>query len=315
MKKFFFLFFLANSFSAFSQLESLLAWDKKSISGWETLSLKGKPKSLEQTAYKAVEGNGKTEKGERSRPVYVSLNGDFLLNFDSLGRTTNEKYSEGGELRNIEHVYDALKNTESITTTFNKGKELTKTVYTYNASGKIAKIFWQQFYGDEDFHTTCTRKFDSKGNPVESNSISTRPGETINTKTRSYYNAKNQLICLDGYGENGAFWNRQRKAYDLKGRLIKEEFYMTDTTKIEHSMEFAYDEKDNVVKKDYKAFQEFVYDNKGNVVRKNDKKSEAVLKKTFEYIYVYDKQGNWISRTDYENGKATAIIERRITYY
>ncbi|MFL5765718.1 MAG: hypothetical protein ACJ77K_17360 [Bacteroidia bacterium] len=285
---------------AFSQFDSPLWWGKRSVSGWDLFSLKSKPRSLEQIAYKVTENNGKVEKGERSHPFYVSLNGDFYLEFDSLGRTTREKSSDEGEVRDLAHIYDAVKNTESITFPYNKGKYYHKTVYSYNSAGKISKVFWQSIYGyggNGEYHSTLTKKFDGKGNEIESDNVSVGRDESINTKTRSYYNAKNQLICLDGYGENGAFWNRQKNTYDLKGRCIKEEYYTTDTTKIEHSMTYTYNDQGSVIKKEYYS------------------PPLKIPSKIFTYEYVYDKQGNWIRRTDYENGKATAIIERELMYY
>ena len=48
--------------------------------------------------------------------------------------------------------------------------------------------------------------------------------------------------------------------------------------------------------------------------------SEPYLKpgeksKKYTYTYEYDKTGNWIKRTDFENDKAILIAERKLEYY
>jgi len=59
----------------------------------------------------------------------------------------------------------------------------------------------------------------------------------------------------------------------------------------------------------------FYYDSSSNIIKEERKpiNSSTIFIGTYEYLF--DKQGNWIMQTSYENGKAVYVTEREITYY
>ncbi len=80
------------------------------------------------------------------------------------------------------------------------------------------------------------------------------------------------------------------------------------------------DEKGNVVEATFcgnctSYTEKFVYDYENNCIERTQFDAQGNLVFKVDYIYTYDKKGNWINRTTLLNGKLYCVHVREITYY
>lgn len=101
----------------------------------------------------------------------------------------------------------------------------------------------------------------------------------------------------------GVLLSKEYFTCDEKGNILKKEFYNKDGFK-ENIETFKYDENNNVIERNYSAIT-------GNVGDKPTYLDEKI--KTYKYIL--DKHNNWISKTEYIDGKLSNTTTREIKYY
>lgn len=85
------------------------------------------------------------------------------------------------------------------------------------------------------------------------------------------------------------------KKYDDKGNIIEESAYNTDGT--------------------ISSRNTYKYDDKGNKIEWSWYNEIGINKKITYKYNDFDKTGNWIKRTEYENGIPKSIAKREIKYY
>lgn len=158
-----------------------------------------------------------------------------------------------------------------------KGRAITLT--EYNREGKVDR--------------TYTYTYDAKGNR-QTMSGSRADGTVLSMYTWTYNDRNqktNQRLQTPGYADSYITWT-----YDEKGNQTGEAWYDGDK---QLTLRF-----------------ERVYDEKGNKVQESKYKSGNDFLSKVTWKYEYDKQGNWIRRTQYTaTGEDFHLEERVMEYY
>jgi YD repeat-containing protein len=241
--------------------------------------MKGKIKSFRDSYYSVHEKFGKIQKGPK---LNDSVFHDEYFSFDQNGNISQEvEYNSDGT------VYCTFKgrygyadnNIESIYVRFDP--EIT--IETKPFILESVKYSWGEKY-------KMTYKNDTKGQPTE---------ETI-------------------YDLFGRVLNKIKFKRDENGNLLEESF--SDGT----VYKYKYDEKGNRIEwtsissNSNIIVASYQYDDLGNIIEMNlnnyFKSTYKFHYDNFTFKYIYDDQGNWIERTDYEYNKPKRIVVRTIEY-
>ena len=132
-------------------------------------------------------------------------------------------------------------------------------------------------------------KFDDKDNIISS--------------TDYHYNRKNAYIYDSN--KNRIEEKRSNRLGIPYGRLVRKYNSNNCLTNI-----ILYNGWGNIICK--KAFDYDSLGNKKKIIEYIEKPKQTI---TLIYTYTYDKFGNWLTKTQYENGKATEITKRIIEYH
>ena len=137
--------------------------------------------------------------------------------------------------------------------------------------------------------------------------------------TFSKYNDKKQLIdksnCIAGNCDEKTTYS-----YDKKGYLVQEEKYNKDglfsksiykNDQNGNPLEkLTYDAQGNLVRKVTSK-----YDSVGNEIENISYKEDGSVNEKRTYQLEYDKQKNWVKKTEQVNGETTQIIVQEFEYY
>lgn len=188
------------------------------------------------------------------------------------------------------------------------------------------------------------KTFDSQGNLILEIYFDDKNAETLRyeyvynaqgvKKYKLHLNPKREKVGLTLFNCNG------------EGSITKEETY-NQNGELEYSAFFVYNEQgfpleSNFLREDFSAKINSTYDHKGRLLEQDQhivNKGENILNKAkyrynrhgdYDRIlsllnrnfaqkntfhYKYDKNGNWIGRFEYQDGKPKTIIERQIEYF
>lgn len=181
------------------------------------------------------------------------------------------------------YEFDTTENKTYITT-YDNGIPCQQLVETRDFSGLLIKDVWY-FWG---WVNQLPKK---KGFLMGSK-------DNISSSISYIYDAKGKLIqtieyryCIEGVHERVVTY------YDKNGRETKICTYDPDDY-INCEIKFSYDSKGMVTQKAFKYF--------------NDGETTTLVEK---FVLKYDKQGNWISRKTFRDGKLEAELTREIEYW
>lgn len=160
---------------------------------------------------------------------------------------------------------------------YDKNENLTEVKY-YSAEGELTNI--QQ------------NVYDKKGNKIEM--LRTNLKRNTVWKDTYVYNGANKKVEQLNYKPDGSLKGRRTYNYNEKGNKFEELYYKPDGTIMKFVSE--YDEMDNLIIQNW--FNE---------------QGEQTHQTSFEYIY--DKNGNWITKKRSSKGVLSLIWERQIKYY
>ncbi len=249
-------------------------------------SLKPKMKMVKEVLYKPENGEIK------SREDLFDSELNSYKKYDK-----NEKIVETGQYETDGSVYE-----KTFYERDEKGKAL-KAIQK-NASGQV-KSYWTYIYDEEgnmiEVNTydqnnklikIQSNKYDEKGNNVEM--IIKSPENENGWKYIYKYNFDNKLIERNRYMPDGSLKDRRTYAYDKDGNENLQYKFNPDGSFIKFVSE--YDEMNNLTVQ--KWFNEL---------------DKQIHQTSFEYIY--DDNGNWISKRRISNGKLGMVWERNIEYY
>lgn len=253
---------------------------------WKELGLKGKVKSLQTQETYRYKKNGKD-----FTPWEKTYSKSYL--FDKTGRYTEfeEKSSNGSSTYKVKYTNN-LKEKKITQAFFDKENNptITKTVSLDDKGRSIELV---EYTKEGKLDRSYVYSYDDKGN---NNTLTGKKADgQISSKYTWNFDDKNQKtdqkLETPGYANSYISWR-----YDTKGNQTDEAWY--DGKK---QMTFRF---------------ERVYDDKGNKIEESKYKNGDAFLDKVAWKYEYDKQGNWIKRTQYTNaGEDFQIEERTIVYY
>ncbi len=190
------------------------------------------------------------------------------------------------------------------------------TILIKNENDKLLKRITQDSKGK--LKKYLTTKLDDKDNIIEYNTYNNQD-ELVNIQIKEY----------DSNGNNISFINKSIKSnrtfktlykYNTFREMIKETDYKPDSS-IKDIRTYKYDKKGNEIEQHLNrpdgSFTKFVseYDQFNNLILHNwfDKNGNQKHQTSFEYVY--DNNGNWLTKKRYSNGELRYVWEREIEYY
>lgn len=190
------------------------------------------------------------------------------------------------------------------------GEDSKDTSSRYDEKGNLVKENIYDFNGK--LSSKMTYKYDAKGNRIEA--IFHNPDDSQGDYSTFKYDDLGNLIESNNYRPDGSLMGRQTYTFDHNGFLIEEtsaffsqsnNFGKNDLSKYT----YQYDEKGNMVEKRW--YMSIISIQNGIIVHKSPEKLTSI----FIIKYEYDSIGNWIKKSEFEDGKLISISEREIDYY
>jgi hypothetical protein len=252
------------------------------------MGLVGKVKTLTETKYKAVDAAGEIRKGD-TISKYITL-------FNEKGNTVEISVQESHKpLKKYIDKYDNKGNMIEEDTYNSEGKLQGKSTYKYDDKGK--NIENSVYDSISRLLNRYTSKFDKKGEMIER--------YVYNSDTISYvykdifkYDEYGNRIEYITYNPDNSLFSKDINKFDDDGNCIELSTYDPDGSLFSKES-YKYNENRNTTE---------------NISYSYSKTRDVLVSKT-TYKYKYDKTGNWIKVTEFEDGIAKDITEREITYY
>ncbi|PQJ17063.1 hypothetical protein [Nonlabens tegetincola] len=199
----------------------------------------------------------------------------------------------------------------------------------YDGKGTIYEI--SKIQKNENGKPVKGLTFDSKGNLKKY--YTTMIDSTGNVTEFNSYNSKDELVYiqLNEYDADGNVTKRISKnpnsdkvyktelIYNSDNEVIKQINYNSDGT-VKDTRTYKYDHNGNEIESELERangdYTKFVseYDNMNNLLVQNWYDREGIKKHQTSFIYVYDNQGNWITKKRFSNGELSYVWERKIEY-
>lgn len=164
--------------------------------------------------------------------------------------------------------------------------------YKYHCKSGV-RTLQEQFDGEGKVIRIIKYIYDSKGNCTEDNSYG--PEGDHEKKYTYLYDDNGNIIEDKSFSNEGVLGKIFKYKYDDSGLKIENIRYYPDGS-FDKKITYKYDDNRNVI-------EELCLKENGETKWKNT------------YQYKYDKTGNWIRMVEFQDGKASYIIERGITYF
>ena len=300
--------------------------------GWEAYGLHRKVKDLKTAVYTVTGSSDAMTKGKKQsdRHVVFSKKGnrviitDHLFTDNKIRYTEILKYDENGEC--IETIsYDA------------KGISFGKNVYryendncveslSYNSDGNLSRRFistydergnWVEegdYNGDGSLNERCIYFYDENDFHIGTN----RHDSLDCLFEKGIYKLDERGNCIEAnfYDGDGNFSHKGTYKYDDNNRCIEDNHYGADG-ELGYTLVYGYDDKGRKIKDSrYDGLITlFKYDDKGNRVEARNYGPSGTPGKETVYRYKFDRKGNWVVKTTYENGTPVELEERTIKYF
>ncbi len=295
-------------------------------------ALKGKVRTLIQHIYHAIEINGSIIKGE------IATENEIVNYYEHL---------KGWDYHIIQHFNLNKQVVESLDYD-QDGKIMNKVVYSYNNADLLVETM--QYWSSDVPIAKTTFIYDKNGNLIEK--FNYMKEDELRLKHIYNYNKHNQLVEEITFNKKNEIVNKISFIYNeldniiekkaVAGETIIREYKKYDDRKneIEVESELEYMENDEKLHHLSKNFRKFDYN--GNVLESAiySKEGDLRSKNTYEYDenhnlihstgvieskkalnyewafrYIYDEEGNWLQRIEYNPKTPVYIIEREIVYY
>ena len=169
------------------------------------------------------------------------------------------------------------------------------------------------------FNVSNIENFDENGF-LSSNIRYTNYGYYMEKKIYAYDSIGNKLSETSyGKSENPLFTYYYK--YDNHNNLIEVYALNSDGEILQEKKEFKYDKNNKMIETKYYDIDNGLsdttinkYDNTGNLIESiiTNIRSEKYIS---TYQYKFDKNRNWMTKTEYYNNSPVSIIERKIDYY
>ncbi len=189
-------------------------------------------------------------------------------------------------------IYENNRRIEETTYVYNPEESLTKRhLWEYDNLGNLMKI--TVYDSDNKISSVCINKYDKSGNNIESRCLDGN-GETEFLTIYKYDIKKNKIEEKD-INEDGSYTLKKYK-YDGFLNIVEIKEENSENVFLNHTQKFKY--VNNLL------VEESMLDDIDNKV--------FSIKK---YLFVFDKNKNWIKKTIIVNDIPKEIIERVIEYY
>ena len=249
-------------------------------------SLKPKMKMVKEVIYKPENGELK------SRENLFDSNISSYMIFDK-----NEKVIENGQYERDGSLYEKTiykRNEDGVAQKAmkkNSSDEL-KSYWTYEYDSNDNMIAVKTYDSENNLTNIQSNKYDENGNNIEM--LLKSPGSENGWKYVYKYNFDNKKIEQLRYKPDGSLKDRRTYSYDKDGN---------------ENLQFKFNPDG--------SFMKFVseYDKMDNLTVQNwfNEQDEQTHQTSFEYVY--DENGNWISKRRSSNGELGMVWERQIEYY
>ena len=182
-----------------------------------------------------------------------------------------------------------------------------KVVYNYDETNRIIsqsafskdrKMKWRlEYVYNETDSSVLVNLFDDKGSQLSSTNYRFINDEILNPVKENDLQFGEKLYDKAGnVAEIKNSWDLTRIKYQYVSGLLTESL--------------NYDEKNRLTSK-----ETYRYDSQRNLTEKRTFDKSGKSTGFQKYHYVFDKQGNWINKIEFTDGKKTDIVERVIEYY
>ena len=275
--------------------------------------LNGEVKSYDELSYDVYDSSGHAVKGYLwfARHLIFDKKGNYTelktqRKNDSIVHFTFKKYDSDERL--------VLDSSNEFTGNWN--------IYLYNANGN--RIERDEYYlnnGQRKRGITEIYIVDKNGIKIEEDSYWGNR-DSLNYKAYIENNERGQETEKDIFNDKGMLHIKVFRKYDEKGN--ETEFFITNKhDSVENKSTYSYDSAGNKIEdcsynKDGSLFSKSIikYDARGNATEEKTTNPDSSMSPKISYGYeAFDKQGNWLKKITYTDGKPTDIMERTITYY
>ena len=236
------------------------------------------------------------------KPIIKELNTNrdsiFAIKFDTyVIYSKNGKVIENSRYENDGSLYQKSKNELDENGKLikgvrynSKGEIKEKWNYIYDKNGNLTEVKYYDI--EEDLTDIQLNVYDNKGNKIEM--LRTNLKRNTVWKNTYVYNGHKEKIEQFRYKPDGSLKDRRTYKYNKKGNEIEQNLYKSDGSIIKFVSE---------------------YDKMNNLIVQNwfDEQGEQFDQTSFEYVY--DENGNWITKSRSSNGVLSMIWERKIEYY
>ena len=311
---------------ALTSLFCVAGFGQTKKTSWESNRLQGKVKEFKRATYSVAGNSGAVTKGKRldDRHAVFNRKGSYVIITDhrftdnKLRLTEILEYDDNDNC--IASTYDADGNLLwKIIYRYDKGEQSSydskgnlnrKFVSTYDDKGN--RIEESEFNADGNLNEKSVHKYDDNGHHIETilydseghleqKDIFKRDKEgTVEVST---YDADDNFLCKEIY------------KYDNK-RCVENSHYDADGN-LSYTLVYKYDDNGNMLEDSrYDGSRLFFkYDDKGNRVEERIHAPDGSLSKITVFRYNFDRKGNWVVKTTYENDIPTEVEERTIKYF
>lgn len=267
----------------------------------------------------------------------------FGLSLMAVPKTDWQKEGLQGKVKSVTTEYGITRyNQQGYVTSITYGGEDSfsgDVVYSYDSGNRMLVRISRNPYHEESERITNT--YDATGLLLKT----VRNGDYEGGVDKAEYNSKKQLIWLKTYDAE-LLIQAVEYIYDAAGNKTRENNYNEDM-EIYSFIEFDYDDDGKLMeKRDFDNFipdtpetvlkynprgwlieeiafyagrfdyqKRYSYDTKGNLIKEETNYGEGDFIETYTCTYTYDKQGNWISKSESSAGELLEKQERVITYY
>ncbi len=220
--------------------------------------------------------------------------GKYLERYDIYGN--DEKIIEYGQYDGEGNIYEITKiqkdeNGKPLKGMIFDSKDNLKKYYTtvINSNGNVTEF--KNYNSKKELVYLQKNKYDANGNVISR--IGKNPKSDKVYKTEMIYNSKNELIKKTKYNSDGSIKDTRTYKYNDSGNEIESELFKSNGN-----------------------YTKFVseYDNLNNLTIQNWYDKEGNQKHQTSFEYIYDSQGNWITKKRFSNGELGYVWERKIEY-
>jgi hypothetical protein len=249
-------------------------------------SLKPKMKMIKEVLYKVENGELK------SRENLFKSNISSYIIFDK-----NEKVLENGQYEidgslYEKTIYERNENGDALKATKKNSSNEIKSywIYEYDFNNNMTEV--KTYNSENNLTNIQSNKYDENGNNIEM--FLYRPENENGWKYIYKYNFENKKTEELTYKPDGSLNDRRTYSYNKDGN---------------ENLQFKFNPDG--------SFTKFVseYDKMNNLTIQNwfNEKDEQTHQTSFEYVY--DENGNWLTKRRSSNGELGMVWERQIEYY